>query len=293
MTNASKLISIIAFVVFGSTALSGCATNWYSNKFATEDAKSRQLKIDTGYCEGVSYGVMPLPEARIYTPGQTSYNVSGTGSGYDSSGNYSNYQYSGTIQPRTSGAEQFASGFANGYAAVAQIAATNARTRVYTSCMLRLGWSDKPLIAQTTESTDFQKMVSSMPPSSWVEITHSEQSPVYIDSASIIAPNNEADKRLFWVSANFASPLDVPNTTNKARSVQILAAVDCNSNTIATFESSYTSEKYGTGVVVEKRELNKKFHAIDSATWMHDAKQFACQDKYNRDIQAILKTKVS
>ena len=57
--------------------LAGCATTWHSDKFANEQLKEAQLKKDTGYCKGVSYGAVPMPNIRVYNPQQQSYNIQG------------------------------------------------------------------------------------------------------------------------------------------------------------------------------------------------------------------------
>ena len=132
--------------------LAGCATTWHSDKFANEQLKEAQLKKDTGYCKGISYGAVPMPAIRVYNPQQQSYNIQGTATGFNSETGYTNYRYSGTATPYAGGfAGGFASGVANGIAIGEAIRAENARKAIFDACMMNLGWSDSPITQKSEQ----------------------------------------------------------------------------------------------------------------------------------------------
>ena len=118
--------------------LTGCATRtvYMNPNLSDGPAVQRQFAIDDGYCIGAANGSVPMPEVRIYSPGQDTYRVTGTVIGPNGV-----YRYSGQ---GTSGGQNFASGFATGFANGASIgtamAARDVQRRVYHGCMVSLGW---------------------------------------------------------------------------------------------------------------------------------------------------------
>ena len=135
-------------------AFSGCATTWYSDKFPTEESKQAQLKVDTGYCRSVSYGAVPMPPIRVYSPQQQSYTIQGSGTGYSNLSGRTNYSFTGTATPVPNAGASFVSGFAQGAAIGAALRASAHQEEVFNACMTQLGWSDTPI--PTTSSANLK-----------------------------------------------------------------------------------------------------------------------------------------
>jgi len=131
-----SLVLLIPFL------LTACATSpdWQHANIVKPSIEERQLKVDHGICTQVSAGAVPMPEVpdsptgmRTYSGSFNSYNANsgstyGTFSGSSSSGGF---------------ASGLASGMSQGFAIGAAMKAKEQREAVYTSCMLRLGWSDE------------------------------------------------------------------------------------------------------------------------------------------------------
>lgn len=104
-----------------------------------------------GYCKGVSYGAVPMPDIRIYNPQQQSYSIQGNVSAFNSQTGYTNYTYSGTATPYSGGfASGMASGMMNGMALGAAFRANIDREEVFNACMMNLGWSEKIIPEKNT-----------------------------------------------------------------------------------------------------------------------------------------------
>lgn len=160
------MIKTIAGCTFIIGLLAGCAnTHWYNHNYSANDAAlmARQKAIDEGYCTQVAHGVAPMPEARVYSPAQQSYNINGTITSYGPGG-FRTSNYSGSVTP--SPAASFSSGFAQGAAIGASIRARRAQDTIMKGCMMKLGWTDKP---PTHEQ-------SSHSPASHVEVSDESQS---------------------------------------------------------------------------------------------------------------------
>lgn len=134
--------------IVGLVVLSGCASKpQYFHQYITEPAKlERQRAIDDGQCMQAALGSVPTPQV-TYQPSNT-YQTTGTVSGYDSTGGYSNYTYSGTTRAKQNSVESFSQGFANGLNIGNAIAAQKAQEKVYHGCMLSRGWSNNPNAAE-------------------------------------------------------------------------------------------------------------------------------------------------
>lgn len=102
---------------------------------------AQQRTIDEGYCTQVAHGSAPMPDVRVYSPAQHSYNISGTISSYGSGG-FQSSSYTGYVTP--SAGASFTTGFAQGAALGASIRARRAQDKIMKGCMLKLGWTDKP-----------------------------------------------------------------------------------------------------------------------------------------------------
>ncbi|MCC2596561.1 hypothetical protein LKR43_09420 [Pusillimonas sp. MFBS29] len=142
--------AVIAGII--GLTLSGCATTWHSDRFPTEESKQAQLSKDTTYCRAVSYGAAPMPSMPV---APQSYNVQGNITGYGSARG-AEYSYMGTATPTPS----FSSGLSQGMALGAAIRAKREREEIFKTCMIGHGWSDKPLPAQ--ESTSSQPTMHAM-----------------------------------------------------------------------------------------------------------------------------------
>ncbi len=126
-------------LVLGLAAIGGCATKQYFHtSISGAEEMDRQRVIDDAYCTQVSMGSVEMPQI-IQSPA-SSRQSSGTISGYNSAGGYSNFTYSGTT--RESGS--FSRGFANGMNIGSAVAARKARDKIHHGCMLAKGWSDIP-----------------------------------------------------------------------------------------------------------------------------------------------------
>ncbi len=148
-----KRMAVLCASVVG--LLAGCAnTQWYNPNYSVGDAElmANQKAIDEGYCTQVAHGAAPMPEARVYLPTQHNYSISGTISSYGSGG-YQTSNYTGYVTP--SPGASFSSGLVQGAALGAAIRARRAQDRIMKGCMLKLGWSDKP-IAQQAATTPKQ-----------------------------------------------------------------------------------------------------------------------------------------
>lgn len=135
--------TLLGFALVVGT-LAGCAnTHWYNPNYSAEEAAlmAQQRTIDEGYCTQVAHGSAPMPDVRVYSPAQHSYNISGTISSYGSGG-FQSSSYTGYVTPSASAS--FTTGFAQGAALGASIRARRAQDKIMKGCMFQLGWSDKP-----------------------------------------------------------------------------------------------------------------------------------------------------
>lgn len=113
----------------------GCATQYHNPEITDPEMAARQQAMDETYCTRMAGGAYVPPPVRLYE--QPAYQVSGTVTTYGAGG-YSTSQYSGVARPYGGGG--FASGFAQGSAAAAPLAAAIAQQRVIDTCMRGFGW---------------------------------------------------------------------------------------------------------------------------------------------------------
>ena len=123
-----------------AVGLSACvsAPNWQHISIKDKPTASKQLIVDSGYCEMVSIGSAPMPT--VISSGNnanqtTTFQISGpTG------------RYTGQANTYPSGGfgGGFASGFSNSMGNFAAMAALAQQTRMYNACMNAKGWVDVP-----------------------------------------------------------------------------------------------------------------------------------------------------
>lgn len=143
--------------------LAGCAnTQWYNRNYASGDTElmANQKAIDEGYCMQVAHGAAPMPDVRVYAPTKQSYSISGTFTSYGQDG-VQTTNYSGYVTP--SPGASFSSGFAQGVALGAAIRARRAQDAIMKGCMMKLGWTDKPIEQQATPAPDITRAVNEPP----------------------------------------------------------------------------------------------------------------------------------
>jgi|GEM_PF-5023646 hypothetical protein len=124
--------------------LVGCAGPSWDNPHLQDPAsKARQLSVDSDYCELVGARAAPMPDVRVYTPGQQTYAISGRATSYNAHSGYTTSRFSGTAQPTSGGfAQGMSEGMAQGAALGAMLAARRDRDRIVAACMRSLGWVD-------------------------------------------------------------------------------------------------------------------------------------------------------
>jgi hypothetical protein len=134
--------------------LSGCASTQYFHTSLTDPGQIAQRRaIDDAYCAQVAMGSAPVPQIVTQPASPSSYQASGTISGYSPNTGYSTYNYSGTVRPSNSAANSFNQGFANGMNMGNAMAARRAQDTILHGCMVSRGWTDDPARAATVAAT--------------------------------------------------------------------------------------------------------------------------------------------
>ena len=134
--------------------LSGCASTQYFHTSLTDPGQIAQRRaIDDAYCAQVAMGSAPVPQIVTQPASPSSYQASGTISGYSPNTGYSTYNYSGTVRPSNSAAHSFNQGFANGMNMGNAMAARRAQDTILHGCMVSRGWTDDPARAATVAAT--------------------------------------------------------------------------------------------------------------------------------------------
>lgn len=144
-----KSASVILKLLLGISlmALVGCvsAPNWQHISIKDKPTASKQLLIDSGYCEMVSIGSAPMPT--VISSGS---NVNQTTT-FQISGPTGSYTGQANTYPSGGFGGGFASGLSNSMGNFAAMAALAQQTRMYNACMNAKGWVDAPKEANQTQ----------------------------------------------------------------------------------------------------------------------------------------------
>ena len=134
--------------VLCAVALSACvsAPNWQHISIKDKPTASKQLIVDSGYCEMVSIGSAPMPT--VISSGN---NVNQTTT-FQISGPTGLYTGQANSYPSGGFGGGFASGLSNSMGNFAAMAALAQQTRMYNACMNAKGWIDVPKDAVETQA---------------------------------------------------------------------------------------------------------------------------------------------
>ena len=177
------LISMSLMTLFGCVS----APNWQHISIKDKQTASKQLVIDSGYCEMVSIGSAPMPT--VISSGNnvnqtTTFQISGPTGVYTGQAN---------TYPSGGFGGGFASGLSNSMGNFAAMAALAQQTRMYNACMNAKGWIDTPKEAN---------------PAQPLAPTSKELGNVYADIAVYPSPKTawEADvEEFFWFYPQYSS----------------------------------------------------------------------------------------
>lgn len=145
--------------------LAGCASAPYFHTSITDPIQiERQQSIDHAECTQVSTGSVAVPQVNYQPVQSDTYRTRGTISGYNQSGGYETYNYSGTTRRTPSAANSFSQGFANGMNIGAAAQANRAIRDIYHGCMVSKGWTKDQAqiaVAKSSAKDDAEKKWSS------------------------------------------------------------------------------------------------------------------------------------